>query len=51
METSLNIPNAFAILIEDEQSVRKATTQTLELGGFEVTACDSAEAVRALVKG
>jgi len=43
METSLNIPNAFAILIEDEQSVRKATTQTLELGGFSVQACADAE--------
>ncbi|MBC3917767.1 sigma-54-dependent Fis family transcriptional regulator [Undibacterium sp. CY18W] len=32
-----------AILIEDEQAVRLATTQTLELGGFEVTACASAE--------
>jgi two-component system C4-dicarboxylate transport response regulator DctD len=48
METSLNVPNvpsadAFAILIEDEQSVRKATTQTLELGGFSVQACADAE--------
>jgi len=43
METSLNAPNAFAILIEDEQSVRKATTQTLELGGFSVQACADAE--------
>lgn len=32
-----------AILIEDEQAVRLATTQTLELGGFEVLACASAE--------
>ena len=34
---------ALAILIEDEQSVRKATTQTLELGGFSVQACADAE--------
>jgi len=34
---------ARAVLIEDEQVLRKATTQTLELGGFSVTACDSAE--------
>jgi len=40
METSLT---ASAILIEDEQSVRKATTQTLELGGFSVQACADAE--------
>jgi two-component system C4-dicarboxylate transport response regulator DctD len=40
METSLT---AFAILIEDEQSVRKATTQTLELGGFSVQPCADAE--------
>jgi two-component system C4-dicarboxylate transport response regulator DctD len=32
-----------AILIEDEQAVRLATTQTLELGGFRVHACSSAE--------
>ncbi|MBP0597843.1 sigma-54-dependent Fis family transcriptional regulator [Herbaspirillum sp. LeCh32-8] len=34
---------ARAILIEDEQAVRRATAQTLELGGFDVTACASAE--------
>ncbi len=34
---------AHAILIEDEQSVRRATTQTLELGGFSVQACADAE--------
>lgn len=34
---------ARAVLIEDEQVLRKATAQTLELGGFSVTACDSAE--------
>ncbi|MCH8620159.1 sigma-54 dependent transcriptional regulator [Undibacterium sp. TS12] len=33
----------FAILIEDEQAVRLATAQTLELGGFEVMAFASAE--------
>nr|WP_198983573.1 sigma-54 dependent transcriptional regulator [Herbaspirillum sp. ASV7] len=32
-----------AILIEDEQAVRLATAQALELGGFAVTACASAE--------
>ena len=32
-----------AILIEDEQSVRHATAQTLELGGFSVIACADAE--------
>lgn len=34
---------ALAVLIEDEQSLRKATTQTLELGGFSVQACADAE--------
>lgn len=34
---------ASAILIEDEQAVRRATAQALELGGFSVTACASAE--------
>ena len=32
-----------AVLIEDEQAVRMATAQTLELGGFDVRACGSAE--------
>lgn len=32
-----------AVLIEDEQAVRMATAQTLELGGFTVHACASAE--------
>ena len=32
-----------AILIEDEETVRKATAQTLQLGGFAVQACGSAE--------
>lgn len=35
-----------AILIEDEQAVRLATAQTLELGGFQVHACASAEAAQ-----
>ncbi|BBB59127.1 sigma-54-dependent Fis family transcriptional regulator [Undibacterium sp. KW1] len=39
-----------AILIEDEQAVRLATTQTLELGGFEVQACASAELADAYIK-
>ena len=34
---------ARAILVEDEQAVRRATAQALELGGFEVAACGSAE--------
>ena len=32
-----------ALLVEDEESVRLATQQTLELGGFAVRACASAE--------
>lgn len=32
-----------ALLIEDEQAVRMATAQTLQLGGFTVHACASAE--------
>jgi two-component system C4-dicarboxylate transport response regulator DctD len=32
-----------ALVIEDEDAVRQATVQTLELGGFEVLACASAE--------
>src|SRR4051812_38816016 len=32
-----------AVLIEDERAVRMATAQTLELGGFKVHACESAE--------
>lgn len=35
------------VLIEDEQAVRLATTQTLELGGFTVAAFASAEAAQA----
>lgn len=31
------------LLVEDEQAVRMATAQTLELGGFEVHACENAE--------
>ncbi len=38
-----------AILVEDEQTVRLATTQTLELGGFSVQACASAEQAYALL--
>lgn len=37
------MPVLEAILIEDEQAVRLATAQTLELGGFRVHACSSAE--------
>lgn len=39
-----------AILVEDEQAVRLATTQTLELGGFTVQACSSAEQAYALLQ-
>ncbi|MFL9923312.1 sigma-54 dependent transcriptional regulator [Herbaspirillum lusitanum] len=42
-------PPAMAILIEDEPNVRRATTQTLELGGFDVQACDSAEQALPLI--
>ncbi len=35
-----------AIVIEDEDAVRMATVQTLELGGFVVHACASAEAAQ-----
>jgi two-component system, NtrC family, C4-dicarboxylate transport response regulator DctD len=37
------VPVLEAILIEDEQAVRLATAQTLELGGFVVHACSSVE--------
>ncbi|GIZ50973.1 sigma-54-dependent transcriptional regulator [Noviherbaspirillum aridicola] len=36
-----------ALLVEDEQAVRIATAQTLELAGFSVQACASAEEARA----
>jgi two-component system C4-dicarboxylate transport response regulator DctD len=39
-----------AILIEDEAALRLATAQTLELGGFEVQACASAEQAQALLR-
>jgi two-component system C4-dicarboxylate transport response regulator DctD len=39
-----------AILVEDEAALRLATTQTLELGGFSVSACASAEQARALLQ-
>ena len=38
-----------AILIEDEAALRLATTQSLELGGFSVTACASAEQALPLI--
>lgn len=41
METRMSALEA--VLIEDEHAVRKATAQTLELGGFTVHACSSAE--------
>ena len=39
-----------ALLIEDEAALRLSTTQTLELGGFDVTACDSAENALAVLR-
>jgi two-component system C4-dicarboxylate transport response regulator DctD len=39
-----------AILIEDEAALRLATTQTLELGGFSVEACASAEEAMTLLR-
>ncbi|UGQ45373.1 sigma-54-dependent transcriptional regulator [Massilia endophytica] len=42
--------NAQAILVEDEASLRLATAQTLELGGFSVQACSSAEEALALLR-
>jgi two-component system C4-dicarboxylate transport response regulator DctD len=43
MHEPMNETVCRAILIEDEDAVRKATAQTLELGGFTVHACCSAE--------
>ena len=43
MEPTSTFTEAQAILIEDEESVRRATVQTLELGGFKVHACADAE--------
>jgi two-component system C4-dicarboxylate transport response regulator DctD len=43
------VTQAHAILVEDEQAVRLATTQTLELGGFAVRACATAEQAFALL--
>lgn len=43
------MPQLHAILVEDEQAVRLATSQTLELGGFVVRACASAEQALALL--
>ena len=48
MKTS-NLSHCHAILVEDEQAVRLATTQTLELGGFTVQACANAEQAYALI--
>ncbi len=43
------VSNLQAIVIEDEQAVRQAIAQTLELGGFTVQACASAEQAQALL--
>ena len=40
------VPQPEALLIEDEVAVRLATAQTLELAGFTVHACASAEAAQ-----
>lgn len=45
----INLSKCHAILVEDEQAVRLATTQTLELGGFSVQACASAEQAYAMI--
>jgi two-component system, NtrC family, C4-dicarboxylate transport response regulator DctD len=39
-----------AILVEDEATLRMATAQTLELGGFQVQACASAEEALAVLR-
>ncbi len=39
-----------AVLVEDEQTVRMATAQTLELGGFKVQACASVEQAQPWLK-
>ncbi|MGB9988492.1 sigma-54-dependent transcriptional regulator [Massilia sp. SM-13] len=39
-----------AILVEDEATLRLATAQTLELGGFSVQACASAEEALAILR-
>lgn len=49
MERTSKAKDVQAILIEDEESVRRATTQTLELGGFQVHACADAEQALALL--
>ena len=41
---------SLAVLIEDEQAVRLATSQTLELGGFTVIPCASAEQAQAYLQ-
>ncbi|MDO9192316.1 MAG: sigma-54 dependent transcriptional regulator [Undibacterium sp.] len=43
------VSNLQAIVIEDEQAVRQAIAQTLELGGFTVQACASAEQAQTLL--
>lgn len=44
--TETSAPRLEALLIEDEVAVRQASTQTLELAGFTVHACASAEAAQ-----
>jgi two-component system C4-dicarboxylate transport response regulator DctD len=44
------VPDLQAILIEDEAALRLATSQTLELGGFTVQACASAEEALVLLR-
>ncbi|RJF97756.1 sigma-54-dependent transcriptional regulator [Noviherbaspirillum saxi] len=50
MKLEGRLPVHEAILIEDEQAVRMATAQTLELAGFRVHACESAENALALLQ-
>jgi two-component system C4-dicarboxylate transport response regulator DctD len=50
MHDAMNETALSAILIEDEETVRKATAQTLEIGGFAVHACASAEEASRLLK-
>jgi two-component system C4-dicarboxylate transport response regulator DctD len=50
MHDAMNETTLSAILIEDEDAVRKATAQTLDIGGFAVHACASAEEASDLLK-
>jgi two-component system, NtrC family, C4-dicarboxylate transport response regulator DctD len=45
-----DLPLLEALVIEDEEAVRLATEQTLELGGFTVHACATVQAARAWLR-